>query len=418
MGENMNFVNAIKYVTIKIFRNHKNFYFMLVIGIFSLILLMIFTYQKYVIDINEKYFNTQLFYREISVMPSDITSDVDALFYESIRNIPHVLDIYDSRYSIFYTESSTFKKEIYDGTITLKYGSNATFPKIVYGESFESDATGVAICSKNFYPSSYNAKDIIGSNDIFLDGEELIGKTFKTESKIYKRIDEDIVENGKYLKEFKIIGVFDNTVSMDTPSTCYVSGSDIEDIYQHTMLEVNSNVYFPYTVLVDDKDNLGEVGNSINNMGYQADVNTMIDTEYISKLKIISIVIIIITIISIVSAMLVYLKKNNLDGTKEIGLLKAIGYKKKSIIKINMLKVMEMIFISYLLSIFIFEIIFLLIELLFKNYFLYYGYSLNHLIDAYLYTFCIITILPIIINFIFIVRQTKEKTIVLIKEGI
>ncbi len=414
----MNFVNAMKYATIKIFRNHKNFYFMLVIGIFSLILLMIFTYQKYMTDIHEKYLNTQLFYREISVMPSDITSDVDALFYEPIRSIPHVLDIYDSRYGIFYTESPTFKEKIYDGVITLKYGSNATFPKIVEGNIFESNATGVAICSKNFYPSSYNTKDIIGSNDIFLDGEELIGKTFKTESKIYKRVDGDIIENGKYLKEFKIIGVFDNTVSMDTPNTCYVSGGDIEDIYKHTMLEVNSDVYFPYTVLVDDKNNLGEVGNAINTMGYQADVTSIIDTEYISKLRIISIVIIIIAIISLLVTIFVYLKKNALDNSQEIGLLKAIGYKKWDIIKINMAKMIEMILIPYLLSIFIFEIIFFFIELLFKNYFLYYGYSLNHLIDAYFYTLGIIFILPIIINFIFIVKLTKKKTIVLIKEVI
>lgn len=406
----MSFKNMLKYSLVKTIRYRKNIYFILILIICTLILLGTFTYRNYLLS-DIKNLESKVSFRTLSVLPSykeleEHGIDHDYEFEKSLE-INHVLEEYPYPYDIYSTFSPTFKNEIYTGDLTLVYGSENTLPNNIIGETFTKDATGVAICPEHFLPSIYD-ENFVGKENIFLDGNKLIGQTFTTSNLVYKS-DEIIY------KDFKIIGVYDAIASGYNANYCFVSGQDIAKLYEATRSKLNTNNLDAHLVVVDDMKNIDNVIKELGKIGFEATPYGIINDELLSKINIICLVITIIMIGSVLILSIFYTKKKLLYMSNEIGMLKVLGYKNYKIKLISVMQIFWISFMAFVLGIVIFELIFLIIHAMFYNYFIYNFNILTHYLYAYLIALIIIFVLPQLVNYILISLKLKKDIILLIK---
>ena len=363
----MSFFDELKLSILLMVREKKKIFYVLLIFLISILSLLILNFNDNVGDLMLKYLNNNIGFRTVNVMQRSNyveNSGEESLLKDvnEIANMEHVIDAYQSAYREVVIRQSDFENDKLDGTITLKRAVEQTLPAIKTGKKIENE--GVMVCPIAFYPN-YNPLKIYKDN--IINGNDLLNNKYKVYFYNYV-LDENKrpIENELLSYEFEVIGLYDNTETLDDNGVCYIPAEDLNKIIDAQKLEneKNSNISIDYSidVVVDDINNVANVENELENNGFE--VLGTISTFDIQTINIIRIVIIVVLFISISSSFIIsslYIRKKMINEQKTIAILKTSGYLKKNIITIYVMQTLILNLIIYLLSIILFNISFYII---------------------------------------------------------
>ncbi len=336
-------------------RNRYNTNYIITSAFLFIFILLILFFKSNFVNYITTTITENISARTISVFNNSQSMDD---MYEKISAISHVEYVYSSKYDSISVNSS-FANDDFDGVISLKIGNEYTLPTNIYGESINLNDTGVAVCPINFYPSS-EASDLIVDNSLLIDGRDLLNTTFEVSYYSYKLEGENIVVDEVYTKTFEIIGLYDSSEIATTNEVCYVSQNDMTEIAD-TKLSVNGDIKYSYFAIVDKTSNVDIVIEELNNLGYSSEIAMYVDTDVFNTIILVCNVLIVIMGIAVIVILASYIKKKSIQDTRNIGVLRSIGYSNKTILFIHIGEIFILNVISLMFSVIIFYIIYFMI---------------------------------------------------------
>lgn len=397
-----------EYIITKNKRNKRNIFLIILFLIcFILVNFTIIYYQNNVYKIN-KSINDSIDGRTFLVSPKSniIQNMTEEEFYnykydyDKINSIEHVVASFPAHVQSGY--DSSLKDDYYDGTLFLKYGSKEILKMDVIGHKMKDDDRNVMICPIKFHPSSYSFEN--AGNLKFIDGKSLIGKKIDVMYDLYEKNEKgkNVIVGQKKIP-FEIIGVYDNELNYEEYNTCFVGGKQLYEMYDDYLGRLNSYQLYSIDVITDSAKNTGYVKGELNKLGYSTLNKVVIDYGELLHIEMICIGIIVITSILTLGISALYIKKYVIYSSYDIALLYALGYSKKKIEKIYFYNVLYVIGIGFIISNFISIIVSLFI-------------NAKSIIYCLLGT-TIIGIAIILLNYLFIKKLLKRKSIYFMKES-
>ena len=396
---------------IRLFRNKKNAFYVIVLSLFTVVLLSLLTFKNSLINYIDNFIIKNIGFRTISVSPRD---DVEDFGYSDLISINHVQDVHSANYDTASVES-TFKSDELDGYIDLVYANYSILPSNVVGEKFDADDTGFAICPIDFLPSS-EAFNLLVDEKKFLSGYELLNTSFQINYYSYLFDGKRLIENDKYIKEFKIVGIYDAKKVMNPSNTCYISKKDMEEIKSITTVN-NENTIYGFMVVVDNIKNVELVLNDLEKKGFsRVNMRSQIDYDIINKILFACNIVVSVIMASIVIIIINYTKKKYFNDIKSIGLLMTMGYSNNIIVFIYLLEIVYSSIFSYLIGLFLFLIIYNLIKFYFLKGLIYSGFEILLHLNTFLISVFVVIFTSIIVALLYFLKN-KRKNINLMIEG-
>lgn len=396
---------------IRLFRNKKNAFYVIALSLFTVVLLSLLTFKNSLINYIDNFIIKNIGFRTISVSPRD---DVEDFGYSDLISINHVQDVHSANYDTASVES-TFKSDELDGYIDLVYANYSILPTNVVGEKFDADDTGFAICPIDFLPSS-EAFNLLVDEKKFLSGYELLNTSFQINYYSYLFDGKRLIENDKYIKEFKIVGIYDAKKVMNPSNTCYISKKDMEEIKSITTVN-NENTIYGFMVVVDNIKNVELVLNDLEKKGFsRVNIRSQIDYDIINKILFACNIVVSVIMASIVIIIINYTKKKYFNDIKSIGLLMTMGYSNNIIVFIYLLEIVYSSIFSYLIGLFLFLIIYNLIKFYFLNGLIYSGFEILLHLNTFLISVFVVIFTSIIVALLYFLKN-KRKNINLMIEG-
>lgn len=396
---------------IRLFRNKKNAFYVIVLSLFTVVLLSLLTFKNSLINYIDNFIIKNIGFRTISVSPRD---DVEDFGYSDLISINHVQDVHSANYDTASVES-TFKSDELDGYIDLVYANYSILPTNVVGEKFDADDTGFAICPIDFLPSS-EAFNLLVDEKKFLSGYELLNTSFQINYYSYLFDGKRLIENDKYIKEFKIVGIYDAKKVMNPSNTCYISKKDMEEIKSITTVN-NENTIYGFMVIVDNIKNVELVLNDLEKKGFsRVNIRSQIDYDIINKILFACNIVVSVIMASIVIIIINYTKKKYFNDIKSIGLLMTMGYSNNIIVFIYLLEIVYSSIFSYLIGLFLFLIIYNLIKFYFFKGLIYSGFEILLHLNTFLISVFVVIFTSIIVALLYFLKN-KRKNINLMIEG-
>ena len=397
-----------EYIITKNIRNKRNIFLIILFLIcFILVNFTIIYYQNHVYKIN-KSINDSIDGRTFLVSPKSniIQNMTEEEFYnykydyDKINSIEHVVASFPAHVQSGY--DSSLKDDYYDGTLFLKYGSKEILKMDVIGHKMKDDDRNVMICPIKFHPSSYSFENT--GNLKFIDGKSLIGKKIDVMYDLYEKNEKgkNVIVGQKKIP-FEIIGVYDNELNYEEYNTCFVGGKQLYEMYDDYLGKLNSYQLYSIDVITDSAKNTSYVKGELSKLGYSTLNKVVIDYGELLHIEMICIGIIVITSILTLGISALYIKKYVIYSSYDIALLYALGYSKKKIEKIYFYNVLYVIGIGFIISNFISIIVSLFI-------------NAKSIIYCLLGT-TIIGIAIIVLNYLFIKKLLKRKSIYFMKES-
>ena len=238
----MSFFEELKLSILLMVREKKKIFYVLLIFLISILSLLILNFNDNVGELMLKYLNNNIGFRTVNVMQRSNyveNSGEESLLKDvnEIANMEHVIDVYQSDYREVVIRKSDFENDKLDGTITLKRAVEQTLPTIKTGKKIENE--GVMVCPIAFYPN-YNPLEIYKDN--IINGNDLLNNKYKVYFYNYV-LDENKrpIENELLSYEFEVIGLYDNTETLDDNGVCYIPAEDLKKIIDAQKLENEKN---------------------------------------------------------------------------------------------------------------------------------------------------------------------------------
>ena len=404
-------IDFLKLSFIRLFRNKKNAFYVIVLSLFTVVLLSLLTFKNSLINYIDNFIIKNIGFRTISVSPRD---DVEDFGYSDLISINHVQDVHSANYDTASVES-TFKSDELDGYIDLVYANYSILPTNVVGEKFDADDTGFAICPIDFLPSS-EAFNLLVDEKKFLSGYELLNTSFQINYYSYLFDGKRLIENDKYIKKFKIVGIYDAKKVMNPSNTCYISKKDMEEIKSITTVN-NENTIYGFMVVVDNIKNVELVLNDLEKKGFsRVNIRSQIDYDIINKILFACNIVVSVIMASIVIIIINYTKKKYFNDIKSIGLLMTMGYSNNIIVFIYLLEIVYSSIFSYLIGLFLFLIIYNLIKFYFLKGLIYSGFEILLHLNTFLISVFVVIFTSIIVALLYFLKN-KRKNINLMIEG-
>lgn len=404
-------IDFLKLSFIRLFRNKKNAFYVIVLSLFTVVLLSLLTFKNSLINYIDNFIIKNIGFRTISVSPRD---DVEDFGYSDLISINHVQDVHSANYDTASVES-TFKSDELDGYNDLVYANYSILPTNVVGEKFDADDTGFAICPIDFLPSS-EAFNLLVDEKKFLSGYELLNTSFQINYYSYLFDGKRLIENDKYIKEFKIVGIYDAKKVMNPSNTCYISKKDMEEIKSITTVN-NENTIYGFMVVVDNIKNVELVLNDLEKKGFsRVNIRSQIDYDIINKILFACNIVVSVIMASIVIIIINYTKKKYFNDIKSIGLLMTMGYSNNIIVFIYLLEIVYSSIFSYLIGLFLFLIIYNLIKFYFLKGLIYSGFEILLHLNTFLISVFVVIFTSIIVALLYFLKN-KRKNINLMIEG-
>lgn len=259
-----------------------------------------------------------------------------------IRNMDHVIAAYSS-YGRFVsgTDESLKKSGKLDGSIILYGANNAMLPKIVKGQAYTDQDQNVGIIPSKFYPGS-SAYELVNYDSAeIIDGESLIGKVLTLK----------LDESGETYS-FKVTGTYDTSVTLDDNNVCYVPFTDIYNITEKYEKSKEDSQEF-ILVVVDNYKNINNVKLKLNQSGFWVENLSYTNTTLYILIEIFGIVLSSLLLVSCSFIILFSTLRSVKNRTKDIGLMKAVGYTNRMVAFIQISEAIFLGIISFALGIII-----------------------------------------------------------------
>ena len=399
----MTFIEIIKFSLLRIKRDKKNIYFVLIMTIFTIVLLTIFNVNYNINVFIDKSINSNIGFRTLSVSPKH---DYEDLGKKELSEIDHVLEVYSSFYDFAVIDSNLNINGL-DGKVELLYGTENTIPNIVYGNVISKK--GEAICPINFYPDSSVYSLGIDETKI-LSGKENLGKIFEVKYYSYEFLGNRLVEKEEFIKKLKIVGLYDNKLNLNFNNQCYILPEDMKDVRDATIIDDSGSSIPYFSVIVDDTLNIRSVEEELKKLNYSNfELRNTIDFDLVNIISNSCLAILLFVILIIIMLSVFYTKKRMLNEIKFIGMLKVCGYSKKAIRNLYLVQNFIIDLLSYLLGFIIFLLAFLLVKNKILNLFLNMGMVFSVSIFSILITFLIIVGLSLIFTFFKVMKLSNKE---------
>lgn len=265
------------------------------VAMFIITLLLYISYNKILIGIQ---INKIIDYRTlktpgefyVSIDEEEKQIDYEKVLLDSlekISKIPHVIEVYNAEYQLINLDSS------FEYEITLHRGSGSYLPELTKGRNFKSNETNVAICPESMYFSKDGKSKAI-------EGKEILNSSFSVTYYDYTREPfENPEKNNEYQKQFKVIGLYDNSKYIESDNICYIPISDIEEICD-TELSWNNNYVKPLNIVVDKYTHIEKVKEGLYDLGFDSfTIPTYEEEIFIREIRIMSLLLTSLSIVFI-----------------------------------------------------------------------------------------------------------------------
>jgi len=353
-------------------RDKKNIYYIIMMSICSFTLLCSFLFHHMYNYSDEWDKENNIFFRQLMVTPGYeeamkfFENSKYDFHMEKLLEIENVIDVHESDYDESSLKNVVLNDSIHGDIVGMGYGSNGILPKIISGRGFNVDDKDVLVCPDKMYLYCYNYSDEVNKKEI-IDTKKYIGSTIKGSYDIryYDEKTDSIKTRETKNMEFKIVGVYDVNSTSNHMSYCYAPGKQVADIKKQTIITDGSPSFGSWRITVDNADNLDSVKKKLEDMGYIVSVAifTEFSTEY--TIKLICNSILFISIVALLLVSLAYIKKKMINNLYIIGLTKSLGYNPSDIKSLYLLDNIVILFISYLISIILFIITSIIINIFF-----------------------------------------------------
>ena len=319
--KNLNFLSSINISLNNIFKNLKRNILITIgssIGIVGVILTLSLGNSV------KKYINDEISIKmdplKFDVKKKNINELYDNYYYtkediNEINNIKHVDKIYEGL-NISSSSSLMMNTDRYD-LVTLSTINNINKLKLKDGIKRK----------KGIYISEYLA--------------DKLSKNLPVEDILYNDLDLYIVDNSKsepfiIKTKVKINGIIkkENIDFIENSSYAYIPYNELKDIYNENNFEFLPNLL---SVKIDNRANVSKVRKSFSQLDFDLSNNNKIEKEIYNYLDIATFVLTGFCIISLIVSMImitIVMHINVIERTKEIGILRSIGFKKREVKKI------------------------------------------------------------------------------------
>jgi len=391
------------------FKNKFSKYNLILIAISVLIVLIVNIYSYSASNyLNNETFNNSVWLRSLQVIPNNNTLEEGI---EKVMHISHVTNAIKYNFYDAILSSSDLKNEKLPGDVFFYFSNNNSLPKIVNGHNFPEEKGNYIICPKKLYSSSG------------LDSLQFINVKYVFDMANY--LNKEIIFNYKsaygtneYSEKYKVIGLYTpNDVSES--NICFIQNENLEKIVINQYSDYFDQetgkpiLDMQYSILIqfDDVRNLPYIKSSLDELGYGYDDSSAVLYDYFEDINSSTYNITIITNIIIFILIFILLFKQFKEEKVLLKMLNIIGYKRNDIMCVTFISNIILIFLSIIISHFLFLIIFLLGKTILYYYpFILNGweFSINYKsLFSVFYTLIILTIIISIIKYILIKREFK-----------
>lgn len=408
----------LKNAFLNIKRNKKN---KTLIIIFTLLLFLLFIDTIIIKNFFEYYNysnNNDINFRTIQVYNPNKSSE-EAI--TELKEIDHISEVIDANYQSTAVQSDLTDNGL-DGWIGLLFGTENTAPTSIVGKNIADLNDGELICPYSFYPDSTDALGVDESK--FLDPEDVLDReiTLTFNDNKTEIVNNEAVETTNTVtKKMKIVGLYDESIFQNGINVCYAKLEDIKEIQDAYSSFYEDNSYSNLLIVIDKKDNISTVANSIQNLneGYFIGEHTVSYIEPTSASILISITatIAIVLIITIISIFKNYLIKKIKNESYYIGILRSCGYTKNQVLNQEICENTLILFISFIISATIFSVIFLILENKIFKYFKYFGFNFTNNIFLLFFSFLIILLISNYVNYRILKKSINKPISEIIKES-
>ena len=285
---------------------------------------------------------------------------------------------------------------------------------------------GEMVCPKEFYPYSlYRTEDggnyseaVIKSQ--IIDGESLIGQEYYYESD--KEWDSSLKN-----ATLKIVGTYDNKAVNLPMNACFINRDTFDEIKSDISamvgyIDENGEEKFEYQyynaqfIIVDDVKNRDYVIDELANIGFTAESTYTTDSSQILILIVVPLFIFCITAIIVLTVIYNFIRKKITYYHQFIGVLKSLGYSNKEIIRSLSLENIVICFVSYIITLIIYSLVFYTISTDLFAEFYYSSFSINIPYLSIIILFVVLMVYIVFITKYRINRLFKNDISVLLKE--
>lgn len=225
---------------------------------------------------------------------------------------------------------------------------------------------------------------------------------------IYKNA--ELQQDKKYTKSFDIIGVYNSEESMNAFNSCYISTKDMIEIIGN--IGVSDGSYYNFVVIVDSIDNISSVKAKIENLGFlSVNIRSNLDANIIHTITLFCDIIVAIILLSILILTISYLKKKMIYDSNFIAIMKACGFSNTQIIKITALEQLIINCLSYLGSLIIFILLFIVIKYIILNNYVITGFNIVLFADCFLTSFIYMVVITMFVGLYYIFKSNKKSVI-------
>lgn len=335
----------------------KSRIFIIVFGIFFILLSLIFSVNKTLNMFIDRYINADFHYKLIAVKVdnedrNEIIKKIDNL------NIKEISKIYPSNIDLFKDVEITNDSDI-KGFIELYGNYKGIKYTIDSGRNIEN--SNEIICASKFFPGNFYD---ISESDMY-DMKSKLNNEFNINYKQFLITNDNKAKVlNEFNKKFKLVGTFDVEEDLTGYNVCYVDGNTFSQMlseskykYEDKEKEKNDLKDLEVLVLVDNYANKSNVMNFLKQNNYNCRSYYEMDLDFmILAAKIVKYVIIIILIATIIISYL-FINNNIKENENNLKLYKLIGYKYNDIRKIFTFQFELLSLIAFILNIVIVFII-------------------------------------------------------------
>lgn len=319
------------------FIRRKNFYiyFSLITICITFLIIIINIYNKTSFSILER--ENNIINRELVISTYDDLETVKKKL-ESIKSIKKI-------YKFIHPIDA---KLIVDEPINIQITSGTLehFPKVLAGYNIkEEDKNNIILPSK-----------------MYIQNKLILGETLLNRQIAFSiNIDDKVIQYTG-----KVVGIYES--QNDSENFAYISYNDMYNIlYSDNDNDKNLNTY---SIIIDRQENVNKAIDNINKHGYNASLYNNVLQKETNMLKILK-NIITLMIVSLIFSLYIILHAiiNNMlnEEKKEIAILKSIGYNNIRIFLISLFRTMFLIIVSFILSIFLSNIVIKIVNFMFFN---------------------------------------------------
>lgn len=313
---------------------------------------------KNVMDISIKY-NTC--FRTIYVQNKD-NMEISQ-FLENLEKIEHIQKVIKQGEYRINVDVVSVNGNTTSGRMNLIGSNKEISPLVIKGTKIEDGENDVCIIPKKLYLGDIS--ETIKEEDI-IDGEKLLNKEIVINYYKYDYSKNVPTREKTYEKKLKVIGIYDTDENMGDINECYTSFETVSEINNILVEDIDNEENYVLAI-IDNYDNIENVFKELNNKEYKYFLYSEPNSYLINIINITCQVIALSILVLVVINIIINSIRESKDRTKEIGLLRALGYTKKNIWKIRIVETVIWTIVSFIITCIFTIIIVIILSIIIKN---------------------------------------------------